>query len=490
MQGFFINKFTGAISDLEDRGLSGAAKFVSNMDLRRKRDSLKAQQGLTDDLASGGLMNAKCIATVVSLDGNTYFFLENGRILKRTNAGSYSTVYTETELVITGAAEAYDELGNTLLYWATLTELHCKVVLNSAGSAVNTDWSDVDATINSQTYPKSNLTSSTIHTMKWVNGCLLGVNKTALFMVGYDSSYTNNALNIMPGLTGKTILDLGQTGVIVANRTDSKEESWLLEWDTTSLDYLSRTPLSFANINTIIKAGGIIMVQYGTDGQLHFVGDSTDIPITAFPGGGQVAVDGSEVDRGLALFGVYGNGTGKSGIYSYGRRTKNADFTLNLEYQFDCDEISSVKKIGTDIIFCYKLDTAYGVKIVSTTSKASIAIYETLDLKVPPSYTNPPVHESAVLSTAPLPANCSVELWRRLDKIESGGTDYAGVTTGLNDGWFQCDNPEGTGVYDTEDGIEALFNIGDTAKVVEFRVVLNSYANNSPEIFQLQSVFA
>jgi hypothetical protein len=91
---------------------------------------------------------------------------------------------------------------------------------------------------------------------------------------------------------------------------------------------------------------------------------------------------------------------------------------------------------------------------------------------------------------APLPANCSVELWRRVDKIESGGTDYAGVTTGLNDGWFQCDNPESTGVYDTEGGIEALFNIGDTAKVVEFRVVLNSYANNSPEIFQLQSVFA
>jgi hypothetical protein len=91
---------------------------------------------------------------------------------------------------------------------------------------------------------------------------------------------------------------------------------------------------------------------------------------------------------------------------------------------------------------------------------------------------------------APLPANCSVELWRRLDKVESGGTDYEGNSTGEDDGWFQCDTPEGTGNYNTEDGIEAVFNLGDTAKIVEFRIVLNCNANNSPEVFQLQSVFA
>ena len=33
---------------------------------------------------------------------------------------------------------------------------------------------------------------------------------------------------------------------------------------------------------------------------------------------------------------------------------KNADFVLNCEYQFDCDEINSVKVIGTDILFAYK----------------------------------------------------------------------------------------------------------------------------------------
>lgn len=489
MAGFLIKSFKGGISEYEDKGLSGSAKFVSNIDNRRKRDTLMAQQGLKDDLALGGIMNARCRFTIPAPDDNTYFFLENGRIIKRTSAGVYSLVYTETEGIIKGASEAYDELGNILLYWASSTKLHCKVILNSSGSPVNTDWSDVDATINSQTYPKSNLTSTDWHTMKWINGSLIGVNKTTLFLVGYDSSYTNNALQLQPNLVGKTLFDLGSSVLICSNRQDSKEESMLLEWDTSSLDYNTKKPLPFADMNAVLRAGGIIMVQYGTDGQIHFVGDSTDLPIIAFPEGGQVDPDGVEVDRGLALFGVYGNGTGYSGVYSYGRRTKNADFTLNLEYQLDCDEINSIKKIGTDLVICYKSGNSYGVKIVDTANKASRAIYKSLDMKVPPSYTNPPVHESAVLSFTPLPAGTSLELWRRLDKVESGGTDYEGNDTGNDDGWFQCDNPEGTGVYDTADGTEAVFNLGDTAKIIEFMIVLNCSGNNSPEVLSLQSVF-
>jgi hypothetical protein len=489
MSGFILKTFRGAISEYENKGLAGSAKFVSNMDLRRKRDSLKAQQGLANDLAAGGLMNARCKFTVPADDTNTYFFLENGRILKRTSAGVYSLPFTETEGIITGAEQAYDELGNVILYWATLTKLHCKVILDSAGAAVNTNWSDVDATINGQTCPKTNLTSSTDHAMKWVNGSLLGVNVSSLYLVGYDSSYTNNALQIQPGISGKTLFDLGLSALIAANRLDDKEQSWLLEWDTSSLDYNDKTPLSFANINAIVKAGGITMIQYGTEGQLHFVGDSTDLPIVSFPGGGQVDIDGVEVDRGLAMFGVYGNGAGKTGIYSYGRRTKNADFTLNLEYQFDCDEINSVKKIGTVLTFCYKLGSTYGVKKVDTANKATRAIYESLDCVVPPTFIDAPMHNSATLTLAPLPAGCSIELWRRLDKIETGGTDYEGNFTAANNGWFQCETPDGKGVYEEEGGIEAVFNMEDTARIVEFGIVLNCSGNNSPEVLTLQSSF-
>ncbi len=488
MSGFILTSYKGAISDYEDKGITGAAKFLSSMDVRRKRDSLKAQQGLTNDLATGGVINARVRFTIPSKDGNTYFGLENGRIIKRTSGGTYSLVYTDADSIITGMAESYDDNGNTFINWTTLTRLHRKQLLDSSGAAVNTNWSDVDATVDGQTYPKTNLTSSSWHTMKWINGSLIGVNKDKLFLVGYDGSYTNDALQVYPGTTGKTLLDGGDIVIVCANRVDNTEESWFFTWDTNALDYNTKRPLSFANINAIIKSE-IIMIQYGSDGQIHFLSDEGDLPVIAFPGGGQVYPDGVEVDRGIALFGVYGNGTGKTGIYSYGRRAKNADFVLNLEYQFDCDEINSVKKIGTTLTFSYKIGSSYGVKKVDLSNKATRAIYQSLDLKVPANMVDAPLHGTATMFMAPLPGGCSVELWRRLDKIETGGEDYLGNSTGLNDGWYQCSTPNGGGVYEDDDGIEAVFNLGDTARYLELMVVLNCYGNSSPEIFTIRTEF-
>lgn len=474
MNSFLIQSFTG-ISDYEDKGHRGAFKFGSGLDVRRKRDTIKAGQALKDDLALGGLMNAPVVAVVNASDGNSYWGLSNGRILKRTGAGAWSLVYTDVENNLTGMAEWGNDQGESGLYWATATKLH--------RHPIGGDWSsDVDASAGSpaQTYPKTNLTSSTYHTMSPVNGVLLGVNEDTMFLVGYDESYTNNALQLLPHNIGKTLLDDGINAIVCANLDSDKEESWLYYWDGQSLAYNDRMSLPFKDINAIVQSE-VKIIQFGSNGQLYFFGDSARLPVVEFPGGGQVKPAGVEVDEGLALFGVYGNENDRqSGVYSYGRKRKNAEFVLNLEYPLVCDSIDAIRKVGSDLLVAYQSGSEYGVKIVDTENKVAEAIYESLDLKLPLDIFKLPVVSSIVLDLTPLPENCSVEVWRRLDKIETGGD---------GDGWLQCTTQDDATEFSTEGGTEAVFNSEDNAKILEIRVVLNCSGNDSPEVLKIRPYF-
>ncbi len=481
MDSFLIKSFKGGLSDYEDKGIAGAFKFAKNIDVRKRKDTLSAGQALADDLATGTL-NGRVRFIVPASDGSTYFFLESGRIYKRASNGTYTLVYTDSE-AITGACEWYNNVGDTFLYWATATKLHRKRIIGT-GYTNSEPWSDVDVTVNSQTYPKTNLTSASWHTMKIINGTLQIANANTLAMVGYDDSYTNNSLQLIPGNITKVLLESGLNAKVGANRTDAGQPSTIYIWDTISQNYNDKMQLPFGSINAMIETE-VAVVQYGSSGGLYFFGDASKLPVTQFPGGGQVDPDGMDVYQGMALMGVYGNGTGKSGIYSYGRKWKNADFVLNCEYQFDCDEINAVKVIGTDILFAYKTSTNYGVKKVSTTAKA-VGTYQSLDLKAPVTYQSPVNFETVVLQMSPLPANCTVEVWRRVDKVESA-TPATGVTS---DGWYRCNTTDGSSNYSTTGGTEATFLIGDKGKILELQVVLNSNGNYTPEVLQIQAFFS
>ncbi len=469
MSSFLIQSFTG-ISDREDKGHSGAFKHGSGLDVRRKRDTLKAGQALATDLAEGGVMTAGVVDVVLSSDGNSYWGLTNGRILKRTSAGVWSLAFTDTDSILRGIAEWVNDNGETGIYWASNTKLHRKPIPG------NSDWTiddDANAGSPAQTYPKTNLTDTPNHIMRVVNGALLINNANTLAMVGYDESYTNNALQLIPGNLAQVLLDDGIYAKIGANRSDNREESWLYAWDLIALNYNDRDSIPIADINSIIKTE-ITMIQVGDDGMIYFFGDAAKLPIISIPGGGQTEPAGVDSDGGLALFGVYG-GT-YPGVWSYGRRWKNADFVLNYEYPLTCDAIYAVKKVGSDILIAYKSGSNYGVKKVDTANKVSSATYESLDLKLPPELQrNPNINLVQVICT-PLPAGCSIEIWRRLNKDESTG-------------WVQCNLEDETTSLSTTGATEGIFLVGDGARILEIKAVLNCSGNNSPEIIKIQPFF-
>lgn len=475
MNSYLIKSFKDAVSDYENKGLPGAFKFGSNLDTRRKVDSLKAQQGLTDDLATG-TMTTPPRFIVPSADGNTYI-TTNTKIYRRTSAGVYTLQYTDvaSDGNIIGAGEWVNDAGDTFFYWATNTKLNRKRLLGTGYVPGDHDdtWDDVNATVNGETYPKTTLTSTAWHTMKIVNGSLLIANKNVLAKVGYDDSFTNNAVQLYPGNSAKTLIESGVIAKIGANRDDDGQGSMLFIWDTGDQNFTDKLQMPFSDINNIIETE-IGIVQFGSDGELYFFGDSSKLPVTAFPGGGQVDPDGSDSHEGLAIFGVYGNGTGKTGLYTYGRKRKNANFTLNCEYQFDCDAIYSVKVVGTDILFSYKSGSSYGIKKVDSSNKASVATFQSLDLLAPDEFQNIPVWSVVVLTMAELPAGCSVEVWRKMDK---------------SDTWLQCNTQDGSTEYDTKGGTEATFQIGDGGKYCELQVLLNCSGNSSPEVYKIQVFF-
>lgn len=491
---YHLRTFLGGQSDYEDKGISGSFKTGYALDIRKQKDSLSCQLTLKDDLALG-TFDAPCYFVVPASDGNTYFFLNNGKIFRRKANGSYLVqgygvipVYTDTQEVgqIIGACEWYDNAGFTYLVWATPTRLNIKKIVGT-GYTQTEPWNDVNVA-STGSWPKVNLSSTDFHTMTIANGVLQIANGNVMALVGYDLSYTNQSLRLIPGNSARLVIERGKYAVIGCRKTDGKDESTLFAWDGVGLSWNDKGILKFGGINSMIDTE-IALAQIGTNGQLYVADFNTPIPFRQIRGGGQSDIDGVTSYHGMALIGIYGNtnnihGTLANGIYSIGRVNKNAPIVLNMEYQLTCDEIYSVKVVGSDIICVYKLNGQYGVKIVDTGTYAN-AIYQTLDLVAPLGTRRYPIPLGRLLfwdridlQCNPLPPGCKIEVWYKVDKATSGGQN--------NDGWRQANmdlnNTAGGLQFQDKNEQNAVFYIGEKARVLEVMVKLFPSGNRTPEI--------
>ena len=483
---YHIRSFIGGTSDYEDKGIAGAFKLGQSLDIRKRKDTLTCQQTLKDDLAAGTMTNIAYF-TVPASDGFTYFFCYDGKIFSRAANGTYTLVYTDTNESghIKGAAEWYDNAGFTYLVYATDTRLNVKKILGPAYT--NANWSDINSA-SAGSWPKTNLTSATWHTMKIANGELLITNNQYLALVGYDFSYTNQALTLIPGNTSQCLVERGKFGIIGCNKVSKQDESALFSWDGLSLSWNDKEPIKYAGINSMIDTE-IAIMQLGSAGQLYISNLNQPLPIKVIPGGGSTNPDGVASYHGMALMGVFG-GTGNSGIWSFGRINKNAPISLNYEYPLTCDIVGSVAVVGTDILVTYKSGTNYGVKIVDTANKAT-AIYQSLDLVAPLGTRRYPIPlerhlewTRAILACQPIPTGCKVEFWYRLDKI----LDNSLNPNADSNGWIQA-NLEDMSIQATTGQAELTFFLGEKARVFEFQIKIIPSANLTPEVNEANIYF-
>ena len=448
-----ITNFNGGISDFEDRGVKGAFKFGSGLNIRKIRDTLSCAQALMDigtvtdspspsispsasispssiashspsrspspssspspspkspssslspsasrspsasaspsasvspsssgspsPSPSGGVASVfedLIIEFVKASDGNVYGFGHTGKIYK-INSDLYAVrVYNGIER-ITGAAEKPSYGGKTYLTWAGLTTLHIKELPGLS------NWNDVDIPSLPGGFPKNNLTQADFHTMEVVGGDVMIANASFLAMLAYDDSYTNEALDLIPGNLAKTIVERNGRAVIGTYKAGDPNKG----------------------VNGAIDSE-VPLAQVGDDGEIFYADFSNSMPVKRFPGGGRVNPGGvcnlidpveffdwqttalSWIDKqsvgNLSMWGVFNADSGKGGIYSYGRKDKNHPFVMNLDYLLDVDEIGAICSVDGLIFASYKDGNSFGVKVVDSNTKAQ-GVYEGLDFKAP-----------------------------------------------------------------------------------------------------------
>lgn len=379
------------------------------------------------------------------------------------NSDNYATQVFDLGKPIKGAAEWFHDNGKAYLYFATDTELHRKELPGLS------NWNDVDA---DTAWPKTNLTSADWHTMAESGGSLLFANGSNIGLVGYDQSYTNEALNLIPGNTSKTILERNGRAIIGTFPTGNPT----------------------AGVNSAIDAE-FPLAQIGENGEVYFSDMNSSTASKRFPGGGTTNPGGvtslttanffeweqtalTWIDKqslkGMAHFGVYDAESGYNGIYSYGRKVKNQPFAMNLEYALEVDEIGAIIHNNGFMYASYRDGADFGVKYSDPTLKATGEYYG-LDFKSPIKNPEQPttwLYAEAFMKA--LPTGCSVELRYRANK------NGAFITTNVADG---------SSTYTTVGGKKATFRIAAEGDIFEPALILTPYQNTTPEIYRLRVYF-
>ena len=454
---YVIKSFRGGKSDEEGIGVRGSFKYAQSLDIHKKTDSLSCGQAMKKE--SGSIVTDLILFMVPASDGNSYHFGDSGKIYKRTSAGVWTLVYTDTNGGIKGADE-----WNGVIYWATATQLSYKPFPGLS------DWSDV-------AHNWKTLTSADWHTMKvgaGVQGDLFICNVDKLAMVDYTGVFTADAVKIIPNNITKC-LDSDDTDIIIGSVMDSDaEKGYLWAWNTLLANWRKRSKIPFKGVNALITTERML-AQAGEDGGLFFSDMISQFPIMTFSPGGKANPGGVTNKGNLAMFGIYG--ADESGIYSYGRTEANKVKAMNLDYVLSMGkitgiEIGAIEMVGSDLLASWKDGATYGVDVVDQANKAD-GIYESLDFDGgSPSVSK--AFNQVKLTMTPLPTGCSIKVKFRLNK--NGAFVKA----------YLAGNVE---TFDTVGATEVIFNTGGEGVIYEVRVELYHKDNTTPEIMSVTSYF-
>lgn len=470
MKSFLIDSFIG-LSEYENKGIAGAFKHGSALDVRRRIDSLTCQRGAKTTIT--GFDGP--IQKIEFANNNVYYFQSNGKIRKSDlNGSNLALVYTDSESIY-GAGYFGLDTGKNYLWWATPTKLHCKEIPGLS------NWTDVDALA---TYPKTNLTySNQGHLIKVVNGNLYICNKDKIALVGYDGSYTNNALQLPVLDSAKTIIERGKYMIIGTQNISDINKGAVYSWDCISDNYNDRINVSGNTIDAMVDTEIPILISKGS---IYYNDMISSVPLIRIPGGGYISPEAIVNVSNMAYLAITGNSNSYNGVFSYGRKNKNSPFVLNYEYPLPNSEgtendypVSLSSNWGNLYVSINEAPT-YSVKIYEAdvsnpSANYETATFESLDLKAPNKLPGEKTVWGLVkLFTSSLPTGCKIELYYRVNK---------------NGSFVQAKMEGGTTQYTTTNGQEAVFEIGAEGDVFEVKLVLTPSGTTTPEVHRIQIYF-
>jgi len=393
-ESYTIRSVEGGISDRNSKGIPGSFKFGYGLDIHGRDDVLKCGQALVKE--SAAIVTDLIRFIIPCSDGNAYGFGDTGKIYKRKGT-TWTLQYTDANGEIKGAYE-----WNGYLWWACDTEIS-RILVSEADDGtwnadVDHDW-DVG------------LTAADWHTMLIASGALMICNDKFLALIDYAGpTFAAEALNLYPGNVAKCLDEDGIDVIIGTTDAGNAEKGYLQTWRTSALNWIKKKKFASKGVNALITTE-LMLAQCGIDGEVYFSDMVNKVPVFSFPGGGSAMPGGVSDKNGLAMFGISGNSSDKCGIYSYGRRRKNAYSALNLSYVGSHGKITgitygAVQMVDGTLLVAWKDSTTYGVDALSTSVKAN-GVYESLewDRKLP---MTKKMFKQTKMVMKPLPAGCSI----------------------------------------------------------------------------------
>jgi len=316
----------------DDKYTAGPNAFVDakGCNIHSKPGQVSIQQALVDEGLS--LSSNEPIAMAVYSDDNTYIFLDDGEIWKRTSTGTYSiyesNVFTNWSIsgsVILDAIEFNDKL-----YFTTeLSVVEFDPTVGSGSKVVNSLNSNDD-----------------YHPMYVLESKLYIGNDNQLATIDTAAIFTANEVGInLPD--GQVIQSIGayQTKILVgtigmASATGKMANSHVLLWDGISEGYNLDIPVEDFGVYSFIDFNNTLLASIGESGDLYIFTGAEFVPFKKFPGdyaaGGKVKVkqNAHRSYRGQTYLGLSNIelNPADQGVYSMGGYSGGYPDVLNFEF--------------------------------------------------------------------------------------------------------------------------------------------------------------
>lgn len=370
-----IDNWSGGLSDSDKIGVKGSFAEGVGLDIHSLPGILKVNQALKKE--SGSVVIDLCKFAFNCSDGNSYWFGNTGKIYKRTSAGSWSNVYTDSDGEIKGAAEF-----DGYIFWATDTSLK-KMIIGG-------NWSTDVTTVGT-------LDSADYHPMVVQGLYLIIGNKRKLATVEADTgTFTSQGIpdvtlaELPADYEIKTLINFGIDILVGTKTTNRYTSARIFRWDISSPAYISDDDIPEDGLNCFIPSDNYVYVQAGKHGNIYqYTGEalvlrkriSGDYDNKSM----EVLPQSYTSFRGMPLFGVSNNSGNpvNQGIYSLYKRDINYPLALNLEYVLSSGLLSGLKigamlSLGNDFLVAWYDGTNYGVDIIDWNNKYNNAYYKSL----------------------------------------------------------------------------------------------------------------
>lgn len=459
----------GGISDSLLQGGANSMAEIVGCDIHSEPGFVKVNQRLTKE--SGVTVDDLVKVILPCSDGNAYLFgSTNGKIWKRTSAGTYSLEATAAPAAgAVGILDAWEYQG--YIYYAMQSRLGRVAV------GAPTDWAT-----RSDSWATFTNTDASFHPMKEVNQVLYIGDKHYVAQV--DSGvFSANALDIKTPLRVKSLGKMLTDLLLGTYISSTKALTEILRWNTWSESYSVADEVPEIGINSFLATDNFVLVSAGTKGNLYlYNGASLDI-FKRIPGdwtGANEAVihPNASVNRfGMALFGLsnLSGNPAKQGMYSLGSYDRNYPMVLNLENLISTGnstgiDIGAIQLIGTTVLVSWKDTTGgttYGVDKIDTTLKVAAAYISTRLINLART------EKKTFSATVPyrlLPDGTSIKIYYK-DNYAASWTELTTTTDTLNK---------------TVDGSVSI----PQCNVLLVKVELNSSVNTAPEIEGLELSFS